>query len=51
VAGSPKECIAQLRAYFEAGLGHMALRLTSWNQRAQFTRFVEEIAPAFGGQR
>ena len=47
VAGSPKECIAQLRAYFEAGLGHMALRLTSWNQHAQFTRFVEEIAPAF----
>ena len=47
VAGSPKECVAQLRAYFEAGLGHMALRLTSWNQHAQFTRFVEEIAPAF----
>ena len=50
VAGGPKECIAQLRAYFDAGLGHMALRLTSWNQHGQFTRFVNEIAPAFGGR-
>ena len=50
VAGGPKECVAQLRAYFDAGLGHMALRLTSWNQHAQFTRFVDEIAPAFGGR-
>jgi alkanesulfonate monooxygenase SsuD/methylene tetrahydromethanopterin reductase-like flavin-dependent oxidoreductase (luciferase family) len=50
VAGGPKECVAQLRAYFDAGLGHMALRLTSWNQQAQFTRFVNEIAPAFGGR-
>jgi alkanesulfonate monooxygenase SsuD/methylene tetrahydromethanopterin reductase-like flavin-dependent oxidoreductase (luciferase family) len=50
VAGSPKECIAQLRAYFEAGLGHMALRLTSWDQHGQFTRFVNEVAPAFGGR-
>ena len=29
VAGSPKQCIAELRAYFDAGVGHMALRLTS----------------------
>jgi len=50
VAGGPKECVAQLRAYFDAGLGHMALRLTSWNQHGQFTRFVNEIAPAFGGR-
>jgi alkanesulfonate monooxygenase SsuD/methylene tetrahydromethanopterin reductase-like flavin-dependent oxidoreductase (luciferase family) len=50
VAGGPKECIAQLRAYFEAGLGHMALRLTSWDQRGQFTRFIDEVAPAFRGR-
>ncbi len=50
VAGPPKECVAQLRAYFDAGLGHMALRLTSWDQHAQFTRFIQEIAPAFGGR-
>src|SRR5258707_12565700 len=33
VAGSPARCIAELRAYFEAGGGHMALRLTAWDQR------------------
>jgi alkanesulfonate monooxygenase SsuD/methylene tetrahydromethanopterin reductase-like flavin-dependent oxidoreductase (luciferase family) len=50
VAGSPKQCVEQLRAYFDAGLGHMALRLTSWDQRGQFKRFLEEVAPAFGGR-
>jgi alkanesulfonate monooxygenase SsuD/methylene tetrahydromethanopterin reductase-like flavin-dependent oxidoreductase (luciferase family) len=50
VAGSPKDCIAQLRAYLDAGLGHMALRLTSWDQQGQFARFVNEVAPAFGGR-
>jgi alkanesulfonate monooxygenase SsuD/methylene tetrahydromethanopterin reductase-like flavin-dependent oxidoreductase (luciferase family) len=49
VAGSPKQCIAELSAYFEAGVGHMALRLTSWDQRGQLKRFLEEIAPAFSG--
>jgi alkanesulfonate monooxygenase SsuD/methylene tetrahydromethanopterin reductase-like flavin-dependent oxidoreductase (luciferase family) len=52
VAGSPAQCIAQLRDYFEAGVGHMALRLTSWDQQGQFKRFLAEVAPAFGaGQR
>jgi alkanesulfonate monooxygenase SsuD/methylene tetrahydromethanopterin reductase-like flavin-dependent oxidoreductase (luciferase family) len=50
VAGAPKECVAQLRAYFDAGLGHMSLRLTSWNQAGQFARFINEVAPAFGGR-
>jgi alkanesulfonate monooxygenase SsuD/methylene tetrahydromethanopterin reductase-like flavin-dependent oxidoreductase (luciferase family) len=50
VAGGPKECVAQLRAYFDAGLGHMALRLTSWDQQGQFARFINEVAPAFGGR-
>ena len=48
VAGGPKECAAQLRAYFEAGLGHMALRLASWDQRGQLARFLGEVAPALG---
>jgi alkanesulfonate monooxygenase SsuD/methylene tetrahydromethanopterin reductase-like flavin-dependent oxidoreductase (luciferase family) len=48
VAGSPAQCVAQLRAYFEAGVGHMALRLTSWDQQGQFKRFLAEVAPAFG---
>ena len=47
VAGSPKQCVAELQSYFEAGLGHMALRLTSWDQRGQLARFLNEVAPAF----
>jgi alkanesulfonate monooxygenase SsuD/methylene tetrahydromethanopterin reductase-like flavin-dependent oxidoreductase (luciferase family) len=49
VAGSPKQCIAELSAYFEAGVGHMALRLGSWNQRGQLARLLNEVAPAFDG--
>ncbi len=51
VAGSPAQCIAELSAYFAAGLGHMALRLTSWDQRGQFKRFLDEVAPALAGGR
>ncbi len=47
VAGSPKECVEQLRAYFDAGVGHMALRLTSWDQKGQLRRFLDDVAPAF----
>ena len=50
VAGSPTRCVEQLRAYFAAGVGHMALRLTSWDQAGQFKRFLGEVAPAFGGR-
>jgi alkanesulfonate monooxygenase SsuD/methylene tetrahydromethanopterin reductase-like flavin-dependent oxidoreductase (luciferase family) len=49
VAGSPAQCVEQLRAYFAAGVGHMALRLTSWDQQGQFKRFLTEVAPAFAG--
>jgi alkanesulfonate monooxygenase SsuD/methylene tetrahydromethanopterin reductase-like flavin-dependent oxidoreductase (luciferase family) len=47
VAGSPAQCVAQLRAYLDAGLGHIALRLTSWDQAGQLKRFLAEVAPAF----
>lgn len=47
VAGSPAQCVDQLRAYFDAGLSHMALRLTSWDQQGQLRRFLDEVAPAF----
>jgi alkanesulfonate monooxygenase SsuD/methylene tetrahydromethanopterin reductase-like flavin-dependent oxidoreductase (luciferase family) len=48
IAGPPKDCVAQLRAYYAAGLGHMALRLASWKQQAQLERFLGEVAPALG---
>jgi alkanesulfonate monooxygenase SsuD/methylene tetrahydromethanopterin reductase-like flavin-dependent oxidoreductase (luciferase family) len=51
VAGSPAQCIAELRDYAEAGLGHIALRLTSWDQRGQLKRFLAEVAPALAGGR
>ncbi len=50
VAGSPRECAEQLRAYFDAGVGHMALRLASWDQRGQLERFLAEVAPAVTGR-
>ena len=46
IAGPPKRCIEELRAYFDAGVGHMALRLASWDQQGQFKRFLTEVAPA-----
>jgi alkanesulfonate monooxygenase SsuD/methylene tetrahydromethanopterin reductase-like flavin-dependent oxidoreductase (luciferase family) len=49
VAGSPAQCVAQLREYAAAGLGHVALRLTSWDQRGQLKRFLDEVAPALAG--
>jgi alkanesulfonate monooxygenase SsuD/methylene tetrahydromethanopterin reductase-like flavin-dependent oxidoreductase (luciferase family) len=51
VAGSPEQCIRELRAYADAGLGHVALRLASWDQRGQLKRFLGEVAPALAGGR
>ena len=46
-AGTPKQCIEELRAYFAAGLDHITLRMTSWDQMGQLNRFLKEVAPAF----
>ncbi|HEY6363531.1 MAG TPA: hypothetical protein VI585_01945, partial [Candidatus Binatia bacterium] len=46
-AGSPNQCIEELKAYFDAGLDHITLRMTSWDQTGQLKRFLEEVAPAF----
>jgi alkanesulfonate monooxygenase SsuD/methylene tetrahydromethanopterin reductase-like flavin-dependent oxidoreductase (luciferase family) len=45
-AGTPKRCIEELNAYFDAGLNHITLRMASWDQRGQFDRFLREVAPA-----
>lgn len=47
IAGNPKRCVEQLKEYFDAGLQHVALRLTSWDQEGQLKRFLNEVAPAF----
>jgi alkanesulfonate monooxygenase SsuD/methylene tetrahydromethanopterin reductase-like flavin-dependent oxidoreductase (luciferase family) len=51
VAGGPRQCVEELRAYIDAGLGHIALRLTSWDQQGQLKRFLNEVAPAFNIRR
>ncbi|MBI2987695.1 MAG: LLM class flavin-dependent oxidoreductase [Deltaproteobacteria bacterium] len=45
--GNSKQCIQELKDYFNAGIEHITLRLTSWDQRGQLSRFVNEIVPAF----
>jgi alkanesulfonate monooxygenase SsuD/methylene tetrahydromethanopterin reductase-like flavin-dependent oxidoreductase (luciferase family) len=47
VAGPPERCVAELRAYLDAGLQHVALRMASWDQSGQLKRFLAEVAPAF----
>jgi len=46
-AGSPQQCIDELKDYFNAGLQHITLRMTSWDQTGQLNRFLKEVAPAF----
>jgi alkanesulfonate monooxygenase SsuD/methylene tetrahydromethanopterin reductase-like flavin-dependent oxidoreductase (luciferase family) len=48
ISGDPKRCVKELGAYFDAGVGHMALRFGSWDQVGQFKRFLGEVAPALG---
>ena len=45
--GPADEVSGRLKAYLEAGLQQITIRFTSWDQRGQLRRFVEEVAPAF----
>jgi alkanesulfonate monooxygenase SsuD/methylene tetrahydromethanopterin reductase-like flavin-dependent oxidoreductase (luciferase family) len=47
--GSPAECIANLRSFIEAGATTITLRLTGYDQEAQFKRVTEEVLPALMG--
>jgi alkanesulfonate monooxygenase SsuD/methylene tetrahydromethanopterin reductase-like flavin-dependent oxidoreductase (luciferase family) len=44
-AGSPKECVEHLRVYERIGMGSIGLRCTSWDQRGQLRRVIEEVLP------
>jgi alkanesulfonate monooxygenase SsuD/methylene tetrahydromethanopterin reductase-like flavin-dependent oxidoreductase (luciferase family) len=44
--GSPEECVEHLIPYKRLGLSEVTLRLTSWDQEAQFERLVGEVLPA-----
>ncbi len=44
-AGSPQECIEHLRELVRDGAKGITLRLTSWRQREQYQRLVNEVLP------
>jgi alkanesulfonate monooxygenase SsuD/methylene tetrahydromethanopterin reductase-like flavin-dependent oxidoreductase (luciferase family) len=48
-AGTAQECAEHLRPYFATGVSEVALRITSWDQRAQLARLIEELAPVLEG--
>jgi alkanesulfonate monooxygenase SsuD/methylene tetrahydromethanopterin reductase-like flavin-dependent oxidoreductase (luciferase family) len=43
--GSPERCVEHLRRYEELGFDGITLRITSWDQRGQFKRLMEEVLP------
>jgi alkanesulfonate monooxygenase SsuD/methylene tetrahydromethanopterin reductase-like flavin-dependent oxidoreductase (luciferase family) len=45
--GSPAECVESIRGFVEAGATTITLRLTGYDQRAQFRRVTEEVLPTF----
>jgi alkanesulfonate monooxygenase SsuD/methylene tetrahydromethanopterin reductase-like flavin-dependent oxidoreductase (luciferase family) len=44
-SGSPDECVEHLLKLRDLGATEVGLRLTSWNQRAQYERLVDEVLP------
>jgi alkanesulfonate monooxygenase SsuD/methylene tetrahydromethanopterin reductase-like flavin-dependent oxidoreductase (luciferase family) len=44
--GSPKECIANLQSFIDAGVTTITLRLTGYDQKKQFKRVTEEVLPS-----
>jgi alkanesulfonate monooxygenase SsuD/methylene tetrahydromethanopterin reductase-like flavin-dependent oxidoreductase (luciferase family) len=44
-AGTPAECAANLRGLARDGAKSVTLRITSWDQRGQFDRLVNEVLP------
>ena len=45
--GTPEQCIEQLQNFVDAGATDILLRITSWDQKAQFRRCAEEVLPHF----
>lgn len=43
--GPPAECAAKIREYAAAGVQTLNVRFTSYDQRAQVRRFLEEVVP------
>ncbi len=45
--GSPEEVIERIRAFADAGAKEITIRLTSWDQKGQLKRLLNEVLPAF----
>ena len=45
-AGTPEECVEQLRALVDDGAKQITLRMTSWDQSGQYKRLLGEVLPA-----
>ena len=43
--GTPEQCIEHLRALIAEGAKSIALRITSWDQKGQYKRLVNEVLP------
>ena len=44
-AGTPDQCVAALKALVRDGAKRITLRITSWQQDAQYRRLVEDVLP------
>lgn len=45
--GSVEQVVEHLKAYERLGFGEAAVRITSWNQREQLDRLINEVLPHF----
>ena len=45
--GSAAQVVARLKAYEALGFDGVTLRITSWNQREQLARLIDEVLPHF----
>lgn len=48
-AGSPEQCVQQLRSVIDEGVTHVALRMASWNQREQLELVIDKVLSALPG--
>jgi alkanesulfonate monooxygenase SsuD/methylene tetrahydromethanopterin reductase-like flavin-dependent oxidoreductase (luciferase family) len=43
--GDPKTCAEHINRFVEAGVHRLTLRITSWDQKAQLARVIDELMP------
>ena len=43
--GAPAECAERIHAFEPAGAQTMIIRFTSYDQKAQLARFLDEVVP------